>query len=268
MGPGSNPATYRIPFGVVANIPEGSLNARSNPSRYADLDGIIRPGDGYLGALPTVPSRLLDRPRILNRPFANVGEMGHVFRDLPWKTLDFSTRNSGDLGLLDAFSVEEPAGATPLVAGKVNLNSAPAVVLASLLAGTTKTEDGSQMLSATEANQIAGAIVAARNAAPFRYRGDIVARVLSPLAATNAVGPIPDVRKSEREASIRTLGEIGTTRTWNFLMDLIVQTGRFSSSAQALNQFAVRAERRYWIHFAIDRFTGQVLASQWETVNE
>jgi hypothetical protein len=51
-------------------------------------------------------------------------------------------------------------------------------------------------------------------------------------------------------------------------MDLIVQTGRFSSSAQALNQFAVRAERRYWIHFAIDRFTGQVLASQWETVNE
>jgi hypothetical protein len=150
----------------------------------------------------------------------------------------------------------------------VNLNSAPAVVLASLLAGTTKTEDGSQMLSATETNQIAGAIVAARNAAPFRYRGDIVARVLSPLAATNAVGPIPDVRKSEREASIRTLGEIGTTRTWNFLMDLIVQTGRFSSSAQALNQFAVRAERRYWIHFAIDRFTGQVLASQWETVNE
>jgi hypothetical protein len=268
MGPGSNPATYRIPFGLVANIPEGSLNTRSNPSRYADLDGIIRPGDGYLGALPTVPSRLLDRPRILNRPFANVGEMGHVFRDLPWKTLDFSTRNSGDLGLLDAFSVEEPAGATPLVAGKVNLNSAPVEVLASLLAGTAKTEDGSQMLSATEANQIAGAIVAAREAAPFRDRGDIVARVLSPLAATNAAGPISDLRKSEREASIRTLGEIGTTRTWNFLLDLIVQTGRFSSSAQALNQFAVRAERRYWIHFAIDRFTGQVLASQWETVNE
>ena len=264
LGPGSNPALYRVPFGVIANIPEGSLNASSNPSRYRDRDGIIRPGDGYLGALPTVPGRNADRPLILNRPFRSVGEMGHVFRDLPWKTLDFSTRNSGDLGLLDAFSIEETPADVPLVAGKVNLNSAPAPVLAALLTGAAKTQDASRVISATEAGQIAASVVTAR---PYRDAGELVARALSPLAAGNA-GVIPDIRKTEREAAIRTLAGIGSTRTWNLLLDLVVQSGRFSPTAQNLDQFSVRAERRYWVHIAIDRFTGEVLDRQWEVVHE
>ena len=267
IGPGTNPALYRIPFGVIANIPEGTINTLSNPSRYRDLDGIIRPGDGYLGALPTVPGRIADRPRILNRPFQSVGEMGHAFRDLPWKTLDFSTRNSGDLGLLDAFSTEETAGDVPLVAGKVNLNTAPAPVLAALLTGAGKTEDSSQVLSPTEASQIAASVTNARQTAPFRDTGDLVARALSPLSATNG-SPISGIRKTEREAAIRTLSGIGSTRTWNFLLDLVVQGGRFSTAAQNANQFSVRAERRYWVHLAIDRVTGEVLDRQWEVVNE
>lgn len=267
IGPGANPALYRIPFGVIANIPEGTINPLSNPSRYRDVDGIIRPGDGYLGALPTVPGRIADRPLILNRPFQSVGEMGYVFRDLPWKTLDFTTRNSGDLGLLDAFSTDETAGDLPLVAGKVNLNTAPAPVLAALLTGSGKTQDATLVLSAIEATQIAAALTNARQSAPFRDTGDLVARALSPLSATNG-SPITDIRKTEREAAIRTLGGIGSTRTWNFLLDLVVQGGRFSGAAQDANQFSVRAERRYWVHLAIDRITGEVLDRQWEVVNE
>lgn len=264
MGPNTS---YRLPFGVISNIPEGTVNPLSNPSRYKDLDSVIRPGDGYLGALPTVPGRIADRPRILNRAFQSVGEMGHSFRDLPWKTLDFSTRNSGDLGLLDAFSTEETAGDSPLVAGKINLNSAPVSVLTAILAGTAKNENASQVLSATEASQIASAVMTARQNAPFQTTGDIVSRALTPLTATNG-SPITDVRKSEREAAIRTLSAIGTTRTWNLLLDLIVQSGRFSVSAQNANQFLVRAERRYWVHLAIDRLTGEVVDRQWEVVNE
>ena len=73
---------------------------------------------------------------MLNRPFRNVAELGYVFRDLPWKTLDFFTDKSADAGLLDVFTINDgPPGvgigglgvtsmAQPTItAGSLNLNS-------------------------------------------------------------------------------------------------------------------------------------------------
>lgn len=71
-----------------------------------------------------------------------------------------------------------------------------------------------------------------------------------------------------REAPIRALTANGQTRVWNLMIDVVAQTGRFPQSASALDQFAVAGEQRYWVHIAIDRFTGQVIDKQIEVVKE
>jgi hypothetical protein len=71
-----------------------------------------------------------------------------------------------------------------------------------------------------------------------------------------------------REATIRALSNNTTTRVWNLMIDVIAQTGRFPSSASSLANFNVEGERRYWVHVAIDRYTGKVLDEQVEEVKE
>jgi len=41
-----------------------------------------------------------------------------------------------------------------------------------------------------------------------------------------------------------------------------------SRTARSLDQFLVTGERRYWLHIAIDRYTGQVVDKQIEIVQE
>jgi len=71
-----------------------------------------------------------------------------------------------------------------------------------------------------------------------------------------------------REATIRALSSCGQTRVWNLMIDVIAQTGRFPSTATGLGNFMVEGEQRYWVHLAIDRYTGQVLDQQVEEVKE
>jgi hypothetical protein len=71
-----------------------------------------------------------------------------------------------------------------------------------------------------------------------------------------------------RDAPIRALANAGTTRVWNLMIDVIAQSGRFPSSATGLANFNVEGERRYWVHVAIDRYTGKVLDEQIEEVKE
>jgi hypothetical protein len=52
------------------------------------------------------------------------------------------------------------------------------------------------------------------------------------------------------------------------MIDVIAQTGRYGWNAKSLDQFTVEGERRYWLHVAIDRFTGEIVDEQWELVNE
>jgi hypothetical protein len=248
-------------YGLVANNPD--LFNSDNPVRYSDPDGIIRPGDGYFGGFPTAIGQLSARPILLNRPFRSVGELGYVFRDIPWKTLDFFSRRSGDLGLLDVFSISETDSDPPLNAGQVNLNTRQTAALAAVLQNSFK--QTSSQLTAVQANTIAAAIVAESTARPFAQKGDLVDRVL------NAGGTDPltgDSLKVAREAAVRTLAEIGTTRTWNFMIDLVAQTGRFTAASKSGSDFMVQSEERVWIHVAIDRMTGEVLELRKEVVNE
>jgi hypothetical protein len=61
---------------------------------------------------------------------------------------------------------------------------------------------------------------------------------------------------------------VGNTRTWNLLIDIIAQSGRYPTTATGLSQFLIEGEKRYWWHLSIDRFTGQIVASQLEPVYE
>jgi hypothetical protein len=75
--------------------------------------------------------------------------------------------------------------------------------------------------------------------------------------------------KTYLEAPIRALADVTNTRTWNLMIDVIAQTGNFPQNSGDLNSsFVVTGERRYWLHVAIDRFTGKIVDEQLEPVYE
>ncbi len=69
-----------------------------------------------------------------------------------------------------------------------------------------------------------------------------------------------------RESFIRPLAAVGNTRVWNVMIDLIAQTGQYGASATSLDNFTVCSQHRYWLHEAIDRYTGQILDQNLEPV--
>ena len=213
------------------------------------------------------------RPVIMNRPFRSVGEMGYAFRDQPFKTLGFSSGNSPDAALLDLFSVNDYSDPTSVRAGAINLNSLQPSALVAVLGSTIKREDtpraGSppaptpQTLSSAEANNVAASLVSLTGVTPARNKGELTTLI----AGETGLGP--NVPKTQRESIARALGEADQTRTWNVLIDVIAQSGRYPPNATSLkNGFAVDGEQRYWIHVAIDRFTNRVIDKQIEVVNE
>jgi len=52
------------------------------------------------------------------------------------------------------------------------------------------------------------------------------------------------------------------------MIDVVAQSGRFPPLAATLSQFVVEGEHRYWLHIAIDRFTGETIDQQLEAVYE
>ena len=71
-----------------------------------------------------------------------------------------------------------------------------------------------------------------------------------------------------RETAMRALAESGTARTWNLLIDVVAQTGRYPFSATGFDQFIVEGQQHYWVHVAIDRYTDQVIDERIEPVKE
>lgn len=280
--------------GLVANRPnpdgtgggglpgENDLTDARSPFLYADDDGVFRWGDGAYGSLeendalgvmdakPTVPGHFASRPRILNRPFRNVGELGYVFRDSPWKTFDFFTPNSADAGLLDVFTLDE----AELVGGRVDLNRARAEVLGALLTGAARQigNTGSEPvvaasdLSEAQASALAERLFEAVQDEPMESLAGLVTQFTDEGEPDSPFNFSPI--KTEREAAIRALSGVGQVRTWNLMFDIIAQAGRYPPGAQNLSEFAVAAERRIWLHVAIDRFSGEILDTRLEVVHE
>jgi hypothetical protein len=274
-------------------------NAASTGTRtgYADNDGIIRPADATYpdpsvattgSSTPYYTTSTDYHPVILNRPFRNVAELGYASRDLPWKSLDLFTDHSADAGLLDVFTINDGVGswaangtflsmgAVPtMIAGQINLNGGQATVLQPILAGaiwdeialTTVNKTG---VTPTDAPIMASNIVTAASTAPLLNRSELITRLNLPLT----ILPLPTGAthkqsvKTQREVVGRAVSSVSQTRTWNLLIDVIAQSGRFGPEETDLKKLIVEGEQRYWVHVAIDRFTGQVIDRQIEPVKE
>jgi len=284
------PATFAI---------NGPVDPRDNATTtYADNDNVTRPADAkYPSAASTTgastPYNTASyRPIILNRPFRNVAELGYAFRDLPWKTLDFFSDKSADAGLLDIFTTNDGPGvldsngnvvgtAPPMIAaGSVNLNTTQAADLQAIFAGSILDEINSTPINgtgtgATDAPVLANNIITATSATPMQNKSELVTRV-DPVTSAKLVETIlpPAANdnqsvKARREVVARTISSVAQTRTWNFVIDVVAQSGHFKPNAGNLqNDFIVEGEQHYWVHVAIDRFTGRVIDKQIEVVNE
>jgi hypothetical protein len=162
-----------------------------------------------------------------------------------------------------------------MVAGNVNLNTGQAAVLQSILAGTIWDELNSAnsypkaTSAADSAQTMAPLLVSATSTAPVLNRSDLVSRTGLPNLILPANASQTDqLVKAQREAVPRALASVGQTRTWNLMIDVIAQTGKYPPGANDLANFVVQGEQRHWVHVAIDRFTGQVIGKQIEVVNE
>jgi hypothetical protein len=225
------------------------------------------------GMSPTPPPAILNYT-MLNRPFRNVGEFGYAFRAASGptptpspnpKTLDFYSATSPDAPILDLFTYNN----APVRSGVVNLNTQNIAVLTAILTGAFQTEQNigpapsPSPVASPAAKAAATGIVIATTAQPALSRAEIT-RLSS--AITNS----PFTASEEtRETIARAVTEVTQTRTWGLLIDLITQTGRYPPGTANLTQpFVVEGEKRYWLHIAIDRFTGQVIDQQLEAVSE
>ena len=239
------------------------------------------------------------RPIMLNRPFRSVAELGYVFRGTPWGNLNFSFPESGDAALLDVFCVNELENANNLVAGRVNVNTRQAPVLQALLAGALTDDSATTAtLTAAQAADVASELISRTSSTtatsatsatgPLANRAELVGRYIGTGSVTDVnpddaytgfaydVGKAPSLKALPaalitrlRTAAVRGLADSTTARTWNLLIDLVAQTGRYpvtATTAAQLPNFNVAGEKHYWLHVAIDRYTGQILDQQLESV--
>ncbi len=254
--PGDTGPLYRI-----------ASNDSSSSVRYTDSDGVLRSGDGRftstsVNSMPLRGDDLSYRPTMLNRPFQNVGELGYVFRDMPWKSLDMRTENSADQGLLSLFTVQEtPLTEDRAIAGVVNPNTPNVPVLAALLSGVAVGGNAATYFANSKAVALANQIVASTQGTdgPAWNMQELVSRIAPATTDT-------DMIKTREELITRGLAETSQTDTWNLLIDLVAQSGRFPASATTLDDFVVKGERRYWLHLAINRYTGEIVDQQLEPV--
>ncbi|XHR30483.1 MAG: hypothetical protein ACFUZC_07950 [Chthoniobacteraceae bacterium] len=273
---------------------------------HKDADGIVRRGmaggnatfDATSSAiaipLATVYStagNLQNRPVMLNRPFRSVAELGYAFSDTPWKNLDFYIPESGDGALLDIFCINDGRRLDALMAGKVDLNTQQPKVLQAILSGAYRDELGvNSALATSEAQTVSAALISRTKSSvaskgPIVNLSDLVGRYVAGYSNSNGQpyagfseefesAPYSDGSTSGnnmvqrfRETAVRALAANGMAGTWNLLIDVIAQTGRYSQNAKVLTDFSVEAERRYWVHVAIDRQTGEIIDKQIEPVN-
>jgi hypothetical protein len=147
-------------------------------------------------------------------------------------------------------------------AGKTSLNTKQPSVLKAILSQATKGIAGTTTISSTDLNNIVAALTNLTASQPMVNKAELVTRLSSDPSVTGLGN------KEARECVLRAFSDAGQTRTWNLLIDLIAQSGRYPSKANSLAGFVVEGEQHYWVHVAIDRFTGQVIDKQIEVVNE
>ncbi len=285
-------------------INSSTTDARDNATTtYADNDGVTRPADAiYPGAAATTGSSTpyyttstSYHPIMLNRPLRNVAELGYAFRDLPWKTLDFFTDKSADAGLLDVFCINDGSQSATaydgngdlgtvvptMAAGSLNLNClyldpnntnlAPVAqpVVAGALWDDSAPPIGASGSGDQTAQTITKRVVNATSTTPMQNKTELLTRAGLPTTILPTASNDNQAVKARREAVPRAMTSVSQTRVWNVVIDVVAQSGHYKPNATSpQNDFIAEGEQHYWVHVAIDRFTGQVLDKQIEVVNE
>jgi hypothetical protein len=250
-------------------------------------------GGACVGSQAPAPTPVRGGPtptQVLNRSLSTVGEFSYgidtSIAGVPTaKFWDSSTSPPFQFApVLDFFSYNPVSSAYPR-AGIVNLYTKNAPVIAAMLKATLKNETltsppATGVVSQTEAMNAAIAIVIATQsvlagtASPAVQQTDLTRAIAGRLAnvGSTAAGWSSDEQK---EAIARGLAEMGQTRTWNLLIDVIAQTGKYKPNASDLtgSNFVVEGEKRYWLHIALGRDLNSdgsvdVLGTQLEEVVE
>ncbi len=267
--PGEPIMSYTLPYetngGVFSSTADPDGIRRSNDLEIGSIGSYVKTVNTVLGdflnsARPRsgqTPPVSEERNAIRHQPFYTVAELGGVFRDEPWKTLNFATPESGDKALLDFFCINEP-GALGISAGRINLNNTnPPDTFDPQLIDTSYLIGGDTAITETEVSLLRSYLVNATGERPFLSPADLVG--VPDATAYAEIYPDLTGSKQRREIIARALGTAGQTRTWNFFIDLIAQVGTMAKtpSPDLRNDFIPTAEYRFWIHVAVDRFTGK-----------
>ena len=254
-----------------------NVNDNNNPHRpCGNKGGNCISGENPAPAPPT--GAAAGQQVFVNHAFSNVGEFGYGIdtsvgapgpNGTPLPTMDFSPPTFYDAPVLDFFCYNGVSSVYPR-AGIVNLFTRNAPVLAAMLSQTLKTDaaaatpNPTPVITQSEAMSLANAIVAETQgvlagAPPSTWavtQTDMTRAIAARLAAkatTQVWGP---ATSSEIRNSItRALAEMGQTRTWNLLIDVIAQTGKYKPNASDLSgsNFVVEGEKRYWLHISLGR---------------
>jgi hypothetical protein len=263
------------------------INYDNNPANYAyGIEGMSfdaptqnssRPP--FAPYPPPVPANYV----LLNRRFENVGEFGYAYNSASTtagKTLDFASSASHDKAILDFFTYNTASGR----AGIVNLNTRNGPVLASIIRGAWVHDPGAEIQPppppvppstlVSQADALAaGQAIVQETTSTTAGRGPTLTRADVARLAAAAAAAVPNLAGSDeaKQTIARALAEIGQTRTWNLMIDVIAQTGKYAPGTPDLTdpaKFVVEGEKRYWLHIALDRDNGTVLGTQLEEVIE
>jgi hypothetical protein len=270
--PDPNPPTNGTAGNTITIIDYGGANYAYGIEGMSFDDpnfNTLRPGP-YCPYPPGPPGTYV----LLNRRFENVGEFGYAYNPANSttgsRTLNFASSTSHDKAMLDFFTYNTASGR----AGIVNLNTRNGPVLASIIAGALLNDPGSEntptVLVSQQDSLAAGQAIVQETTSngPALTRGD-VARLAA--AAAAALPGTLGASDEAKETIARALAEAGQARTWNLMIDVIAQTGKYAPGTPDLTdptKFIVQGEKRYWLHIALDRDDGTVLGTQLEEVVE
>ncbi len=265
-------AANDVTFGSLTPDSDGSApHAFLSNTSYRDTDRVQRRGDNSPTGSYDFYTDDTARPVVLNRPFLTVGELGVVFRDTPWRTLDLTSSRSADGGLADIFSVTEQA--TGSAAGKININTAPEPVLAAVFsqpAADAAPEPESldpakaQSLKAAFLDQRAiGKFLSVANALSDTGKTFENSAALVEASGTGSFNGADVLVKTRRDALARAFADVADVRTWSFLADIISQSGSFTGGT-----FRETSQDRSWVSFSLDRHAGKLTAISNEKVTD
>lgn len=270
----------------TCEVPIGSPTDTATPTPKNPYNWITN--TGIAGGPKKTPPTFT--PIVLNHAFSNPGDMGYGLRPEysanRFQRLDLHTANP-NASILDFFTYNPVDHNYPRI-GTVDLNTKHVPVLAAVLQSALKKDIDTAALpnpfpvvSSSEATAAAQAIVNATNPAVGGTRATSradIGRLTAAAVAASAIGTPAGFTSLEAEkvpeVIARALSEVGQTRTWNLMIDVVAQTGRYKPNAPDLsgNNFIVEGEKRCWLHVALGRDlrSGQVdvLGTQLEVVNE